>query len=80
MFESAAIDYRVGLDYRIGKILETDQKIRDVLIARGLIPGQVITLVRPLFFGRYWVVRVREQLIGLRRSELQRLQLYVINN
>lgn len=79
MFEAEVIAYRVGSRYRIAKLLTHDRRKRDTLIGMGLIPGEVITLVRSLFFGRYWVIRIRKQLIGLRLSELERLQLHVIN-
>lgn len=79
MFD-AITDYEVGTEYCIGKLLVQDRELRDKMIGLGLVPGEVIQLVRSVFFGRYWVVRVRKQLIGLRLSELQRLQLHDIHH
>lgn len=78
MFEEK--EYIVGSEYRIGKILARDSKSRDYMIALGLIPGEMIKIVKSMFWGRYWVIQVRRQLIGLRLSELQRLQLHDIHH
>lgn len=72
--------YQVGKAYRIGKLLTQDRAARNTLIALGLIPGEVIKIKHSLFWGRYWVIRIRRQFIGLRLSELKRLQLHVIQH
>lgn len=72
--------YKTDMEYRIGKLLVDDRASRDALIALGLVPGEIIKVVRSLFRGRYWVIQVRKQLIGLRLSELQRLQLHELYN
>lgn len=80
MFKEKSKSYAVGMEYRIGKLLVQDRKIRDSLIALGLIPGEVIKINRSMFWGYYWVIQVRKQYIGLRLSELQRLQLHVVHS
>lgn len=73
------VNYQVGKEYRIGKLLGLRLE-RNALIALGLIPGEVIQLMHSLFWGRYWVIRVHRRFIGLRLSELKRLQLYVLHH
>lgn len=80
MYNEVAEAYSVNTEYRIDKILTHDRLSRDSMIALGLIPGEVIKIVRSMFWGRYWVIQVRKQFIGLRLSELQRLQLHDIHN
>lgn len=72
--------YTINMEYRIGKILIHDRLARDSMIALGLIPGEVIKIIRSMFWGKYWVIQVRRQFIGLRLSELQRLQLHDIHS
>jgi|GEM_PF-6125379 Fe2+ transport system protein FeoA len=78
MFEEKCASYRIGKTYRIGKLLSLRREDRNMMVSLGLIPGESIQIMQSLFWGRYWVIRVRKQLIGLRLSELQRLQLHDI--
>ena len=68
----------VGFQYRIRRLRTNDRSARDLLISFGLIPGTMIKIKNRLFGGRYWVVSVHNQLIGLREIELRQLQLYVV--
>ena len=72
------VDIAVGLQYRIRRLVTDDRCARDLLISFGLIPGTIIKIKNCLFGGRYWVVSVHNQLIGLREIELRQLQLYVV--
>lgn len=64
--------------YRVGALNTKNKQLRDYMIAYGFIPGEVVRVVKKLFWGRYWVVRVHGQLVGLRLSEVRILKLYVI--
>ena len=77
MVDSSIALLVVGYEYRISRLLTQDRRVRNILISFGLVPGEVIKIINCLFGGRYWVIRVHEQLIGLRKSELQLLQLHV---
>ena len=70
-------DYQIGIAYRIRRILVSSRVVRDRMIAQGFVPGEEIKVVKRLYWGGYWVVKVHGRLVGLRRSELQLLQLYV---
>ena len=69
--------WAVGDVCRISRVLAKDRQARDMLIAKGFIPGEMITIMHRLFRGKYWVVRIHEQLVALRLAELQHLQLHV---
>lgn len=79
MFKKNTV-YTIGAKYRVAKLLVSDRQSRDALIALGLIPGEVVQIVRSMFWGRYWIICIQEQMIGLRVSELQWLQLHVISH
>lgn len=74
------VDVAVGVHYRIRRFMTKDRRARDLFISFGLIPGVLIEIKNRLYGGRYWVIRVHDQLIGLRETELQQLQLYVVTD
>lgn len=80
MYKEKTRGFEVGMEYRVGKILVKDRKIRESLIALGIIPGESIRVEKCMFWGYYWVIRVRKQSIGLRLSELKWLQLHAVHN
>ena len=68
----------VNRAYRLCSLEPANQQYRDYLISLGFVPGEIIVVVKKLFFGWYWVVRVHGQLVGLRWSEIKMLRLYGI--
>ncbi|MCP8352351.1 FeoA family protein [Candidatus Synchoanobacter obligatus] len=68
----------LGCEYRIGRILTRENKMRHRFIALGLVPGATLTTCYRLFRGLYWVVSVQHQYVGFHWSELQMLRLYEI--
>lgn len=71
--------YKVGYEYRVTRLLEKNHNFRNQFIAYGLIPGAIIRIKNKLFWGRYWVIQTQGYRLGMRASELKRLQLYDIN-
>lgn len=69
---------RPGVTYRIVRLLVESRMQRDQMIAQGFVPGQEVRVIRSLLRGRYWVIEVHGRLMGLRASEIKRLQLYGI--
>lgn len=61
--------------YQIMSVKAKDEHQRASLIANGFVPKQRLKLVRKLFGGRYWVVRLNGRLVGVRGAELQQLEL-----
>ena len=79
MSEVGTVQYQVGAEYRITRLLTKDPEARNHLIAYGFIPGAILKVKYRLFRGAYWVIQVHGHTIGMRSSELKRLKLYNVD-